>query len=110
MNPVNNEMNDVNERALQVLEGNKVAIFIVAYNAEKHIRKFLSAFQPGWPNASAKSSSWTITRAITLSPSPWNSIGPLNTLLYASFGLHTTRGMAATSDWAIYTPSSRAST
>ena len=47
MTPVSNEMNDVNERALRVLEGNRVAIFIVAYNAEKHIKKVLERI-PTW--------------------------------------------------------------
>ncbi|MBO0859614.1 MAG: glycosyltransferase [Chloracidobacterium sp.] len=44
---MNNDLNDVNERARQVLEGNRVAIFIVAYNAEKHIKKVLERI-PTW--------------------------------------------------------------
>jgi glycosyltransferase involved in cell wall biosynthesis len=44
---VNNYPNDVNERARRVLEENRVAIFIVAYNAEKHIKKVLERI-PTW--------------------------------------------------------------
>jgi glycosyltransferase involved in cell wall biosynthesis len=42
-----NDMNNVNERARQVLERNRVAIFIVAYNAEKHIKRVLERI-PAW--------------------------------------------------------------
>jgi glycosyltransferase involved in cell wall biosynthesis len=44
---VNSYPNDVNERARRVLEENRVAIFIVAYNAEKHIKKVLERI-PTW--------------------------------------------------------------
>jgi glycosyltransferase involved in cell wall biosynthesis len=44
---VKSDPNNVNERALRVLEGNRVAIFIVAYNAERHIKKVLERI-PTW--------------------------------------------------------------
>jgi glycosyltransferase involved in cell wall biosynthesis len=40
-------MSDINERALQVLEEQRVAVFIVAYNAERHIEKVLRRI-PEW--------------------------------------------------------------
>ena len=39
--------NDVSERARRALEENRVAIFIVAYNAERHIKKVLERI-PTW--------------------------------------------------------------
>jgi glycosyltransferase involved in cell wall biosynthesis len=44
---VNSYSNDVNERARRALEENRVAIFIVAYNAERHIKKVLERI-PTW--------------------------------------------------------------
>src|SRR5262245_5110614 len=46
-NYVNSHPDNVNERARLVLEENRVAIFIVAYNAEKHIKKVLGRI-PTW--------------------------------------------------------------
>jgi glycosyltransferase involved in cell wall biosynthesis len=44
---VNSHPDNVNERARRVLEENRVAIFIVAYNAERHIKKVLERI-PTW--------------------------------------------------------------
>jgi glycosyltransferase involved in cell wall biosynthesis len=44
---VNSYSNNVNERAQRALEENRVAIFIVAYNAERHIKKVLERI-PTW--------------------------------------------------------------
>lgn len=44
---MNSHPDNVNERARRVLEENRVAIFIVAYNAEKHIKKVLGRI-PTW--------------------------------------------------------------
>jgi glycosyltransferase involved in cell wall biosynthesis len=40
-------LNEMNARAIRVLEGNRVAIFIVAYNAERHIKRVLERI-PTW--------------------------------------------------------------
>lgn len=44
---MNGYMSNVNERAQRALEENRVAIFIVAYNAERHIKKVLERI-PTW--------------------------------------------------------------
>ncbi len=44
---MNNNSNHIDELALRTLEENRVAIFIVAYNAERHIEKVLRRI-PAW--------------------------------------------------------------
>ena len=44
---MNNYPNNVSERAQRVLEESRIAIFIVAYNAEKHIKKVIERI-PTW--------------------------------------------------------------
>jgi hypothetical protein len=43
---VNDYLDNVSESARRVLEENRVAIFIVAYNAERHIKRVLERILP----------------------------------------------------------------
>jgi hypothetical protein len=43
---VNDYPDDVSERARLVLEENRVAIFLVAYNAERYIKRVLERILP----------------------------------------------------------------